>query len=190
MYNEHLTTVAQFPDVFSADECRWLIDLPVPSGDAGVQVRNSDNVQDSVSTVAYEFRRTRVKPIPPEQPYAWVYQRLRGLVWHANAQAFRFHLGDEMTVEVLEYDPAGFFDWHVDIGAGFFSTRKLSMVTFLTSPDEYEGGDLCFMDRGGPMRLARGARAIFPSYLLHKVEPVTRGCRHTMVSWAHGPSFA
>ncbi len=119
----------------------------------------------------------------------WVFERVGNIVGRANRDTFRFQLDGQMSVDVLEYDPSGYFDWHVDIGAGIFSTRKLSIVTFLTAPEDYEGGNLCFMDQGEPLRLAQGTMAIFPSYLLHKVEPVTRGTRHTLVSWAHGPAF-
>jgi PKHD-type hydroxylase len=46
------------------------------------------------------------------------------------------------------------------------------------------------MDGGEPLRLAQGTTIIFPSYLMHRVNPVTRGNRFTLVSWVHGPSFS
>ena len=189
MYNEHLTTVAQFPNVLSGDECRRLIQLPLPKTEAAVDVRESARPDKTDSRVDYEYRRTKIKPIPPDPEHAWIFHRLGNLVKQVNQHAFHFQLNDLMSIDVLEYDPDGYFDWHLDIGSGIFSTRKLSLVTFLTPPDEYEGGDLCFMDRGAPLKLSQGTTAIFPSYLLHKVEPVTRGTRYTLVSWAHGPSF-
>lgn len=189
MYNEYLTSVAQFPNVLSADECRWLIDLPFPAADAEVSLRDTAVVDKAVSRVDYGLRRTRIKSIPPGPDTLWVFERIGNVVGRANANTFRFQLDGQMSMDVLEYDPSGYFDWHVDIGAGIFSTRKLSIVTFLTAPEDYEGGNLCFMDQGEPLRLARGTLALFPSYLLHKVEPVTRGTRHTLVSWAHGPAF-
>lgn len=189
MHNDYLTAVGQFPNVLTAEECRWLIDVPLPSADAAVELRVSDAVDQSVSRVDYGFRRTRIKSIPPNPECLWIFERLGTVAGRANRETFRFQLDGQMSVDVLEYDPSGYFDWHVDIGAGIFATRKLSMVTFLTPPEAYEGGNLCFMDRGEPLRLAQGTTVLFPSYLLHKVEPVTRGTRHTLVSWAHGPSF-
>ena len=152
-------------------------------------MRDSDAAGKSASRVDYGLRRTRIKSIPPGPDSMWIFERIGNLVGRANAAAFRFQLDGQMSMDVLEYDPAGYFDWHVDIGAGIFSTRKLSVVTFLTPPEAYEGGNLCFMDQGEPLRLPQGTMAIFPSYMLHKVEPVTRGTRHTLVSWAHGPAF-
>jgi len=189
MYNEYLTAVGQFPNVLTPAECQWLIDLPLPSADAAIEVRADDPAHKGESLVNYGVRRTRIKAIPPTPESTWVFQRLASLVQRVNQATFRFQLDGQMSVDVLEYDPTGYFDWHVDLGPGIFATRKLSMVTFLTPPEAYEGGNLCFMDQGDPLRLPQGTTAIFPSYLLHKVEPVTRGTRYTLVSWAHGPSF-
>ena len=99
-------------------------------------------------------------------------------------------LDDRITAHLLEYELDGFFDWHMDLGAGPTASRKLTMVTFLTPPEEFTGGELLFMDGGPPMRPAQGTTAIFPSYLLHKVNPVTQGRRFTLVSWLHGPCFS
>lgn len=189
MYNEYLTAVGQFPNVFTPAECRRLIELPLPFAEAAVEFRDSDAASKAGSRVDYGVRRTRIKSIPPNPEYLWIFERLAHLAGRANQATFRFQLDGQMSVDVLEYDPNGYFDWHVDIGPGIFATRKLSMVTFLTPPEDYEGGNLCFMDKGEPLRLPQGTTAIFPAYMLHKVEPVTRGTRYTLVSWAHGPSF-
>lgn len=95
-----------------------------------------------------------------------------------------------MTVAVLEYSPAGFFDCHMALGTGIFAARKLSLVSFLAPPEDYDGSNLCVTDGGPPLRLPQGATVSLPSYLMHKVEPVTRGNRFTLVSWVHGPSFS
>jgi PKHD-type hydroxylase len=185
MGNEYLKAVGQFAGVFSPEECRRIIELPLPGVDAGVQALNN-----SAGHVDYAFRRTRERPVPPDPQYLWIFQRLAGVVREANQKAYQFRLNDFMTVTILGYSPDGFFDWHMDLGTGVFAERKLSLVTFLTPPEDYEGGDLRLMDGGPPLRLAQGATIIFPSYLMHKVEPVTRGNRFTLVSWVHGPSFS
>jgi PKHD-type hydroxylase len=189
MYNEYLMAVGQFPNTFTPAECRWLIDLELPVADAAVEVRDNGAAATAESRVDHGVRRTRIRSIPPNPEYLWVFERLASIAARANQATFRFQLNGQMSVDVLEYDPAGYYDWHVDIGPGIFATRKLTMVTFLTPPGDYAGGELCFMDKGDPLRLPEGTTVIFPSYMLHKVRPVTRGTRHTLVSWAHGPSF-
>lgn len=189
VYNEHLMTVAQFPGVFSAEECRRIIDLPLPTAAAAVE-QGEAGIADGVhSQVDYGVRRTGIRHIPPTPEHMWIFERLGNLIGRVNQAVFHFQLDGQMSLDVLEYDPAGFFDWHVDLGPGILSTRKLTIVTMLTPPEAYEGGNLCLLDKGEPMRPPQGTTVMFPPYMAHKVEPVTRGTRHTLVAWAHGPAF-
>ncbi len=61
----------------------------------------------------------------------------------------------------------------------------------LSDPDDYAGGRLEIMPSGSVVEAAsaRGAATVFPSYLLHRVTPVTRGTRRSLTIWAHGPAF-
>ena len=66
------------------------------------------------------------------------------------------------------------------------------MVVQLTDPSEYEGGNLELQWHEPPgfenLR-KRGTIIVFPSFLKHRVTPVTRGIRHSMVSWMEGPKW-
>ncbi len=191
MMNDHLTTVGQFPRMFTPEECARIIAMPVPQDDALVYVREGgDPHRIPTAQRNYGIRNTRIKSLPPGPDTDWIFTRLRRLAHEANQQAFRFRLMNLMSVDVLEYGKDGFFDWHTDIGGGEYSTRKLTLVTALTPPDQYTGGDLNFADGGEAIRLPQGTTAIFPSYLVHKVYPVTGGLRHTLVSFIHGPAFS
>ena len=180
-----MTAVGQMPDVFTPDECLWVSSLPLPASLAEITEGGGPGTR-----LDYQRRRTLEREVPRNREFSWIYQRLRKLALEANERAYRFKIGDLMTMHVLEYSSEGFFDWHMDLGAGPTASRKLSMVTFLTPPGDYEGGDLRFMDGSEALRPAQGTTAIFPSYLLHKVDPVSRGTRHTLVSWLHGPCFS
>jgi PKHD-type hydroxylase len=90
--------------------------------------------------------------------------------------------------QVYYYPTGGFLDWHMDIGKGFMSTRKLGITLQLSEESEYDGGDLEFMTSEKAPR-ARGAVVIFPTYMMHRVSKVTRGERYSLVSWAHGPPY-
>ena len=93
---------------------------------------------------------------------------------------------DRTTVSIMRYteQDLGHFDWHID--AVSYSSidyvRQLSMSILLDN--NYEGGQLCFenkvFDRPSP-----GTCIIFPSTYRHKVGVVTRGVRHSLVSWAY-----
>jgi PKHD-type hydroxylase len=65
------------------------------------------------------------------------------------------------------------------------------MVLQLTDPSQYEGGNLQIVTGGDPLtvRKQRGLVAVFPSYVLHQVTPVTKGSRQSLVAWITGPQF-
>jgi PKHD-type hydroxylase len=69
--------------------------------------------------------------------------------------------------------------------------RKLSVVLQLSDPSEYEGGDLEIMNCSEPTQVKKekGLVTAFPSFMLHRVTPVTKGIRRTLVVWLTGPRF-
>mgnify|MGYP002831124982 CR=1 FL=1 len=86
----------------------------------------------------------------------------------------------------------GHFGWHSDIGDGRLAARrKLTMVVQLTCPGRYCGGTLEIMPSAHSLKAApeRGTATLFPSFLLHRVTPVSQGERHSLTIWAHGPAF-
>ncbi|NDV02507.1 2OG-Fe(II) oxygenase [Pseudoroseicyclus tamaricis] len=125
----------------------------------------------------------------------WVMDRLIEITARANREAFGFDLTDfSESPQVARYDAAreGHFDWHSDIGDGRLAARrKLTLVVQLSEPEEYEGGALEIMPSGHVVAAerGRGAATLFPSYLLHRVTPVTAGVRQSLTVWAHGPAF-
>ena len=72
-----------------------------------------------------------------------------------------------------------------------FSRRKISITVQLSDPSEYEGGDLQIKINAGQSDTPKGLGnvVIFPSYLLHRVTPVTKGLRRSLVLWITGPAF-
>ena len=61
----------------------------------------------------------------------------------------------------------------------------LSATLFLTSPEEYDGGELLIEDTYGPqsIKLAAGDLVVYPSSSIHRVLPVTRGTRTAAFFW-------
>ena len=87
------------------------------------------------------------------------------------------------------------YDWHIDT---FLDTpnafhRKLSVTVQLSNGDDYEGGDFQLRDGTGEgldnSIYNRGSILVFPSFLLHRVTPVTSGTRKTLVAWFEGKRF-
>lgn len=115
-------------------------------------------------------------------------------IFLANASSFRYHLEgynkkDPPLVFRYSADREDHYVWHTDSMSGD-SVRKLSFTIQLTNSADYDGGDLEFMPAITDKKIReQGTMTIFPSYKVHRVTPVTRGVRHTIVGWIYGPEF-
>ena len=121
----------------------------------------------------------------------WVDSLLIEAAQEANTQ-FGFNLtGMIERPQLLQYQsPSHGYDWHLDIGNGDNSTRKISISIALSPDTGYEGGELCMFTRGETsIKLTQGLIAAFPSFMPHRVKPVTTGERWALVCWIHGEPF-
>ena len=123
----------------------------------------------------------------------WIYDRLGQILRCMNGMHWRFDINGfhEHLQYTVYHDDKSFYRWHVDnMLLGDMPPRKLSMSVQLTDPDDYDGGELQTND--GVIHTVsndRGLVTVFPSYVLHRVTPVTRGTRRSLVVWANGPGF-
>ena len=70
--------------------------------------------------------------------------------------------------------------------------RKLSLSMLLSDPSEFEGGEFQVKtddDNVKQLETVKGRAWFFPSYTLHRVAPVTKGVRRSLVLWVGGPPF-
>ena len=91
-----MTAVGQVPDVFTRDECLWISSLPLPASQAEITDHSGAG-----SRIDYQLRRTGEREVPLNREFAWIYKRLRKMALEANERAYRFRLGDLMTMHVL-----------------------------------------------------------------------------------------
>jgi len=145
------------------------------------------------SNPSTDFRKSKVGWIFGTSENNWLYDKISGLVKTANKNTnWNFDIwgyADALQYTIYHGD-GGHYNWHVDMGAGA-SNRKMSVVLQLSDPSEYEGGELQ-IDKGGnivsiPREL--GLICMFPSFLLHRVTPVTSGKRVSLVTWMSGANF-
>ena len=109
-------------------------------------------------------------------------------IWRLDLTGFNMLL-DPPNILRYKADEKGHYDWHLDYGAAF-SNRKLSFSIQLSDPSEYDGGllEIAGMPPNEDLR-KKGTIIMFPSYVRHRVTPVTRGTRYCIVGWVHGPHF-
>lgn len=167
-------------NVFTPEECEAIIAIGGTRPRADARVQSYGNAA-RIGHVAW---------MDPAADTMWVYQRLATIVAWVN-QAFQFELmGFADALQYTVYGVGHKFDWHVDIGAGAASNRKLSITVQLSDESSYGGGGLQFIsapDMSSPK--TRGAAVLFPAYLAHRVQDVTEGVRCSLVGWAAGQPF-
>ncbi|MEH6763077.1 MAG: 2OG-Fe(II) oxygenase [Aequorivita antarctica] len=139
-----------------------------------------------------ELRKSSVMFIENSKDNDWIYNKLAGLAVNCNNERYWFDLlGFHQELQLTRYSAGDFFEWHLDFGAGEISARKLSMTIQLSDPNDYEGGDLQFMINQNIVNAPRekGTVIIFPSFIMHRVTPITKGTRQSIVGWVSGPPY-
>ena len=142
----------------------------------------------------------------------WIYKEIHPFVHEANKRAgWNFEWDRSESCQFTKYKLNQYYDWHSDSwpkpyqkeGLENGKIRKLSMTCQLTDGSEYRGGELefDFRDYDPPQRdeskhlrkaheiLPKGSIIVFPSHLWHRVKPVTRGVRYSLVVWHLGYPF-
>lgn len=147
-------------------------------------------------------RSSMVKWIPQSEDWNWLYVRMMELAKEANDETWNFDLisADE-NIQYTEYyaNENGHYDWHQDVGPGdLASKRKVSITLQLSEDEEYVGGDLEITGGGSGNGVfetshvcprGKGITVIFPSYMMHRVTPVTKGTRRSLVLWVGGSHY-
>jgi PKHD-type hydroxylase len=130
----------------------------------------------------------------PELQEIWI--KLANTVAEVNRNFFHYDLTgfhEPMQLGVYQGGSNGHYDWHCDAAAEDLGVpRKLSMVLLLSDPKDFEGGELQLMNGDNNSTIVeqkRGRAWFFPSWMLHRVTPVTKGIRRSAVLWIGGPAF-
>jgi PKHD-type hydroxylase len=174
--------------LFTPEQCQKIIDCGRRQKPQQAQV-GMNKPEGGVDT---KKRVTTISWIPFEEMKP-MYSDLNNFIQAANENHFGF--GDIQITEqaqFTEYPEGGFYDWHMDCDVNMAHeppVRKISMTLLLSPENQFEGGDLELMAKGKKAKLKQGHAIIFASFLNHKVNPVTRGVRQSLVCWFGGKPF-
>jgi len=140
----------------------------------------------------------------------WIYKEIQPFIHQANRLAgWNFDWDFSESCQFTKYKLNQHYDWHCDSWEApyanqdnkdtFGKIRKLSVTCSLSSPEDYEGGELEFdfrnmdPDKQSVRKCAeikpRGSIVVFPSHVWHRVKPVTKGTRYSLVIWNLGYPF-
>tara|TARA_B100000768_G_C11232405_1_gene355714 strand:+ start:36 stop:650 length:615 start_codon:yes stop_codon:yes gene_type:complete len=148
-------------------------------------------------------RSSSVKWLPKNNSnWNWLYKKMMRLSVEANNALWHFDLRTALeAIQYTEYYASenGHYDWHQDIGVGDLpSKRKISITIQLSESDEYKGGELLIctgsngkgeFDNNKVCPRGKGVGVLFPSYMMHRVTPVTEGTRKSLVLWTGGGHY-
>ena len=172
--------------VFTPEQCNKIIETgrsqPKTTGTVGL----SDNVRDD------KTRLSHVSWIPfgMLEP---MYRQLETVMHRTNLNNFGFD-GMQLTeqAQYTEYSDGGYYNWHIDSSVSCEKeppVRKISMSLLLNHESEFEGGELELVEPNKKVFIKQGQAIFFASFLSHRVTPVTKGVRKSLVVWFGGTPF-
>jgi PKHD-type hydroxylase len=190
---------AYWDGTFTDDELNKICEIG-----ASLPIEDSRTVDGSTSS----YRTSKNNFHHYGETTSWIFDKLNGLINHVNTNYFNYDLNGYEFFQYAEYraEDEGHYNYHLDISLygdnlvegkhlntySGLETRKLSLSLLLNEPGvDFEGGDFSYKvsDNDEFIEFKKGRAVFFPSNLLHKVTPVTRGIRKSLVVWVTGPKF-
>jgi PKHD-type hydroxylase len=176
-----------FTNVFTEQEIEKIIEV----GESQSKIK-ATTVGEDASQQESGYRVSDIAWLSNNPKTNWVFDRIADLAIKANSEMWNFDIWDfqDDLQYTTYYGNGGHYDWHADLGVGI-SNRKLSVVLQLSNPDEYEGGDLQMNTGGSIINVPRekGLICFFPSFVLHRVTPLSSGLRRSLVTWLCGANL-
>ena len=176
--------------IFTPEQCKMIIQAGRSEPKQDAYVGNKEGITGGVLDT--KTRTSHISWIPFSK-MADMYKNIDTVMQATNGNHFGF---DGMTINEMaqytEYPEGGFYDWHVDNDVNCAHeppVRKISMTCLLSPESEFEGGDLELMSEGKVAKIKQGHAVFFASFIRHRVKPVTRGRRQSLVMWFGGTPF-
>ena len=176
--------------IFTPEQCKMIIEAGRSEPKQDAYVGNKLGIKGGVLDT--KTRTSHISWIPFKK-MADMYKDIEKIMKATNGNHFGF---DGMTItemaQYTEYPEGGFYDWHIDNDVNCSHeppVRKISMTCLLSPENEFEGGDLELMSEGKVAKIKQGQAIFFASFIRHRVKPVTRGRRQSLVMWFGGTPF-
>ena len=181
----------------------WVYNRAVPKETCDQIIKYAEGQWEDASVGGENVTQKNVRKEIRDSQVAWSScPNLFDMAWSylndANEKAkWKFQIDSAQPMQITKYQVGGFYEFHKD-GNGFTrdvsdkniitynKTRKLSMTVVLN--DDYEGGEFEFLGNG-TIKEKMGTVIVFPSYMQHRVLPVTKGVRYSLVVWFCGEPF-
>jgi PKHD-type hydroxylase len=180
MNHKPIWLIGQLPEELCDKAIKEFMLVPAKAASMGEDGSHSDN----------SHRNTTVRFISPSH---WLTGDLFSFGGYANKESgWDYAISGNENIQFAEYAVGQHYGWHVDnFPLGYQKVdRKVTVVTLLSDPADYEGGDLFVkLYQEYKPELKKGSVIAFPSILEHMVTPVTKGVRYSAAMWINGPCF-
>jgi len=176
--------------IFTPKQCDMIIAAGRAEPKQNAGVGNKEGIKGG--EIDTKTRTSHISWIPFKKMID-MYKDIERTMKTTNGNHFGFD-GMQITelAQYTEYPEGGFYEWHVDNDVSFTHeppVRKISMTCLLSPESEFEGGDLELGKPGNVAKLKQGHAIFFASFLNHRVTPVLKGNRKSLVMWFGGPPF-
>ena len=166
----------------------------------GVEQSVTFNKGTETQTVDHSYRKSQSRFHDCNDSNNWIFEKLLAAMDSANKMFFQYDLVGFDNFQYTSYSDSEYYHYHTDTFYGEFPidknthlSRKLSASLIISDQADYDGGEfhICLGDPNKPhiLNQRKGTMLIFPSNILHRVTPVTRGVRKSIVVWTLGPKF-
>jgi len=180
----------------------YALNINPENGKINQDQQKKSQLENHIKVVGTGFvpkeRHSLIRWIHNNKNTSWLFKKIIQEVHKVNQENFDYILKYIEDLQFTEYNEQqkGFYAKHNDCGKkdllqNFVDIRKLSMSIQLSSPSDYEGGDLILYDKEKEKVLPKekGTIIFFSSDLQHEVTPITKGTRYSLVSWVQGPNL-
>ncbi len=142
-----------------------------------------------------QIRNSKIKFVKINKENSWIFKRLKNIIEKVNDDFYNFELVGFDKFQYSEYNSEGSkYDFHIDCFLGEKNVnlmRKMSVSLLLSDPEkDYEGGDFeLSVGQTQKINQKKGTAVFFPSFVMHRVSPIVKGNRKSIVIWVLGPKF-
>ena len=171
----------KWEQIIKAEECNAIIN----------EFKDVEYIKGQVKNGLQDARCTSIHWVDPRN---LLNRAIQSFMLEANSKFFNYDIETSETLQFGKYEVGGKYDWHKDtLIVNEEKGRKLSTTVQLSDPDDYVGGDFQFFNGGHePEDLKirkQGSVVVFDSRDWHRLTPVTKGVRYSLVLWSSGRRF-
>ena len=195
-----------FPDVIEKNVCDKIKDKTNEEWDVASTMDETWDEEEGWVVEEKPDMKSRISSIAWAED-DWLYDVIWPYMLEANEEAgWKYNIQNAEAMQITKYEKGGFYGFHTDGRGDHLSVwntpdqpqidgyvRKLSMTIPLN--EDFEGGEFQFAIYSNEkceietVEMSMGSIIVFPSFLEHRVKPVTKGIRYSVVTWFMGPPF-